>query len=429
MAVDRTPLPTQHLLIDDDAALEAMILAALEAVESDDPTGAVAPDAAPQTNAAEGQQSGESDPQTATNDDAGAEHEAPSSYSLRYQDAETAAFDGIDGISIVSIPLNPVPAAGLLDDSSGAADTPAASLTTALEQTLQPSNPDVIALDYEPLVKPDNPGGGNGGGKGGGGGGGKGGGKPDKGGDGGDGGDPGTGVLDTYTSGPDGGYNIHIDFLGTWTEALQAAFIEAADLISNLITADVSDVTYNGTFYDDITITAELAVIDGAGGILGQAGPTLIRTGSGQPIAAIMEFDSADAENYDDAGLWNDIVIHEMLHSVGVGTVWNYAGLLDGYGTSNPLFNGEFANLAYDDLFADLNENLSDLIPVEGDGGSGTAYGHWDEATFGNELMTGYINGANYISAMTVASLEDLGYATTWDASAPAETGIGTIVI
>ena len=53
---------------------------------------------------------------------------------------------------------------------------------------------------------------------------------------------------------------------------------------------------------------------------------------------------------------------------------------------------GEFANLAYDDLFPTL-DGQSDLIPVEADGGPGTAYGHWDEATFGNELMTGYING------------------------------------
>ncbi len=43
--------------------------------------------------------------------------------------------------------------------------------------------------------------------------------------------------------------------------------------------------------------------------------------------------------------------------------------------------------------------------------------------------MTGYINGSNYISAMTVASLEDLGYVTTWDASAPGDTGVGAIIV
>ncbi len=427
MAVDRTPLASQHLLIDDDVALEEMILAALEAVETDAATDTVTIEVRSETAAPAAADDAQAGAQDVADSTDGAEQPPLSSSGLRYEDADISAFGGVDGISIVSIPLNPVPASGLLDDSEAIAGAPPAPLTTALEQTLPPSDPGVIALDYEPLAKPDNPGGGKGGGNGGGGngggnGGGKGGGKPDN-------GDGGDGVLDTYTSGPDGGYNIQIDFLGTWTEPLQAAFIEAADLISSLITADVPDITYNGTFYDDITITAELSFIDGTGGILGQAGPTLIRTGSGQPVAAIMEFDSADAESYDAIGLWNDIVIHEMLHSVGIGTVWDYAGLLDGNGTANPLFNGEFANLAYDELFADLNQTLSDLIPVEADGGPGTAYGHWDELTFGNELMTGYINGSNYISAMTVASLEDLGYATTWDASAPGETGIGTIVI
>ena len=50
------------------------------------------------------------------------------------------------------------------------------------------------------------------------------------------------------------------------------------------------------------------------------------------------------------------------------------------------------------------------------DGGSGTAGAHWDEETFHNELMTGYINdGANPYSAMSAASFADLGYTITSD--------------
>ena len=50
-------------------------------------------------------------------------------------------------------------------------------------------------------------------------------------------------------------------------------------------------------------------------------------------------------------------------------------------------------------------------IPVEQDGGSGTAGSHWDEETFGNELMTGYINdGDNPFSAMSAAAFRDMGY-------------------
>ena len=38
--------------------------------------------------------------------------------------------------------------------------------------------------------------------------------------------------------------------------------------------------------------------------------------------------------------------------------------------------------------------------------------------------MTGYIGvPTNYISAMTVAALEDMSYETLWDSSDPADTG------
>jgi hypothetical protein len=53
-------------------------------------------------------------------------------------------------------------------------------------------------------------------------------------------------------------------------------------------------------------------------------------------------------------------------------------------------------------------------VPLETDGGPGTAYSHWDEgsALGSNELMTGYIDGDNYLSYTTIASLADLGYST-----------------
>jgi len=54
-------------------------------------------------------------------------------------------------------------------------------------------------------------------------------------------------------------------------------------------------------------------------------------------------------------------------------------------------------------------------VPLETGGGSGTAGSHWSEAVFNTELMTGYNDvGTEAIpdplSALTVASLKDLGY-------------------
>ncbi len=265
---------------------------------------------------------------------------------------------------------------------------------------------DLLFLDFTPFAKPENPGNGNGGGKGGGG-------KDDGGGD--------PNAVAEYLSGTadpsDDGfeYNILVDFKGSWSVDLQDAFIWAADWTSSVITDDVPDVFYRGKIVDDILITAELKDIDGPGGVLGQAGPTAVRTDGYLPAVGKMEFDTADAEYFDSIGNWEAIVIHEMLHTIGFGTVWDFLGLVDGSGTDNPTFNGVEAVLAYADLFGG-----SGAVPLESGYGPGTDDSHWDEALFGNEIMTGFLNsdhdagtvGDNYMSGMTVASLNDLGYAT-----------------
>lgn len=251
------------------------------------------------------------------------------------------------------------------------------------------------------------------------GGGGKGGGKPDNGG----GSDP--VVTATYTSGDplvDDSleFNITIEFMGDWTDYqhFMNQFIAAADYLSSVIQADMGDVTYNGQDIDDIVIQASITDIDGSGGILGQAGPTVVRTADYTPIMGIMEFDVADAQDFYDIGEFDAIILHEMIHVLGFGTLWDYNGLItqqvDDNGTKKPtddiitaVYNGTDGNAAYD---ADPDT----FILVETDGGSGTAYGHWDEVAYNYELMTGYIggtgDGVNYLSDWSVASLGDLGY-------------------
>jgi hypothetical protein len=243
---------------------------------------------------------------------------------------------------------------------------------------------------------------------------GSGGGKP--------GGGDGSGLMTTYTSGRlDGqaGYDIKINFSGTWTAPLQQAFIDAADFLSKIILGDVADVTAPRRFAtDDITISAELSNIDGVGGVLGQAGPTVWRTANFLPAAGTMQFDIADAQTYLDSGNWLVIVFHEMMHTLGFGTMWDQMGLLSGSVAGGDLvFTGENANAAYLAEFAALAaaDGFAYGVPVETDGGSGTAGGHWDETTFVNEVMTGYIDPTNFLSTMTVAALEDMGYDTYVD--------------
>src|SRR5262245_27208896 len=172
---------------------------------------------------------------------------------------------------------------------------------------------DLIFLDVESFAKSGKPGGGSSGGTGG-------------------------TIFPNYISGnPDVAnsqeFNIEIVFKGTWTQPYVNQFKQAADYITQYIKSDVQDVLFRGVLIDDLKITAEMTPIDGTGGILGQAGPTAIRSAFSLdpylPATATMQFDVADAANF--ASDFDAIILHEMLHSVGFGSVWSYfPGLVSG---------------------------------------------------------------------------------------------------
>ena len=302
-------------------------------------------------------------------------------------DVEKPATDAPDFLTSAIDPHSPVttvPETDLWANFAANSGELASTFGQAVADAKVPTAGDLIFLDLASAAK-----GGNGKGK-------NGGGSTDGGSE--------TGTISEYISGDPGAYNVEIDFKGSWTVDLQQAFIDSADYLSDIIVGDIADVFYRGKIIDDIRIDAKLSDIDGSGGILGQAGPTAIRTDGYLPATAVMEFDIADADTFYDMGLWGDIVLHEMLHSIGFGTIWDYKGLISGAGTDNPLFTGELA----------AGEIGAAGVPVEQDGGAGTRDSHWDEETFDNEIMTGYINDSNYVSDMTVASLEDLGYDTIY---------------
>lgn len=158
---------------------------------------------------------------------------------------------------------------------------------------------------------------------------------------------------------------------------------------------------------DDLVITVEIVPIDGSGGVLGQAGPCVISATDNLTRAGIMQFDSADVADMIAAGTFDAVVLHEMGHVLGIGTLWDWnRSLLSGAGGSDPRFVGGRGNAEFSAL-----GGASTSVLVENGGGPGTEDAHWREATFGNELMTGWISPvSNPLSAMTISSLGDLGY-------------------
>lgn len=212
-------------------------------------------------------------------------------------------------------------------------------------------------------------------------------------------------------------FAINVRFLGGLTPTQRAVFDAAAARWSEVIVGDLPTATVDGAAIDDVLIDAQGIAIDGANGVLGQAGPTLLRNDSRLPAAGIMEFDIGDLAQLEASGGLLNVIIHEMGHVLGIGTLWQTQNLLVGAGSPNPTFTGmnamrEFALLA--------NAAAPLPVPVANTGGQGTRDGHWRETIFGSELMTGFLNPAiNPLSRLTIASLADLGYEVNYAAADP----------
>jgi len=230
-------------------------------------------------------------------------------------------------------------------------------------------------------------------------------------------------------------FTIEVRFMGGLNAQQQAAFRDAADRWTKVIVGDLPSVVVDGETIDDVLILADGSAIDGTGGVLGQAGPTVLRPASAGaaamlPAKGVMSFDTADLAQMQRDGTLGDVIAHEMGHVLGVGTIWPEKNLLRGAGTANPTFVGPAAMAEYAELLQagpgtspqpQPGPQSSTLpVPVENTGGLGTRDSHWRETTFRNELMSGFIAAAgNPLSRVTVASLADLGYQVDLDAADP----------
>jgi hypothetical protein len=216
-------------------------------------------------------------------------------------------------------------------------------------------------------------------------------------------------------------FTIDVRFLGGLTTTQMKAFKTAADRWSKVIIGDLPSVMANGEVIDDVLILAQGSDIDGPGGILGQAGPSRLRPANAGkhaflPAVGEMAFDTADLDEMEKKGTLVDVITHEMGHVLGIGTIWQLKKLLQGAGKSNPSFIGAKAKVEY----GKLRGSGPVKVPVENTGGPGTKDSHWRETVFRNELMSGFIAAPNNpISAMTVASLQDMGYEVDVNAAEP----------
>jgi Leishmanolysin len=203
-------------------------------------------------------------------------------------------------------------------------------------------------------------------------------------------------------------FSIQIRFLGGLSITQQAVFDEAAARWSEVITGNLPRFRVEGEIIDGIVIEAQGTRIDGPGRILGQAGPTFLRPNTFLPIKGMMEFDVGDLAKLEFEGSLASVILHEMGHVLGLGTIWRELRLIRGSGTANPVLIGANSMREFSTL---IGVTEASPVPIENTGGAGTREGHWRESVFGNELMTGFLSGSSQpFSRLTIAAFQDLGY-------------------
>jgi hypothetical protein len=209
-------------------------------------------------------------------------------------------------------------------------------------------------------------------------------------------------------------YSITVRLTGDVRPEFQQAFAAAAGRWEHVMAVGVPDMAlqlppdflgwvpaFDG-IVDDLLIDVRVVPIDGPRGTLGRAGPLLTR--GTQPYWGLMELDVDDLERQATAGKLEDLIAHEMGHVIGIGGTWLLQGLVTDVLT-DPVYVGVAGRAAWAEWMP------AGAVPVEETGGLGTAFVHWRESVFDQELMTGYSDkGTEPLSRLTVAALADLGY-------------------
>lgn len=237
-------------------------------------------------------------------------------------------------------------------------------------------------------------------------------------------------AADRFIAYPAGEVVIELDYLSSVTSSQQAAFEAAADRWSAIVTADLPDVPFSEPVdfefcaegagersdpVDDLLIFVTVDSIDGSGGTLGQAGPCFAWFNEEDEIntviAGAMTFDEDDLAQIESDGLLDAVILHEMGHVLGIGSLWSAHDLVAGAGTADPVYTGTTGRDGF--LAVGGDGYAGTPVPAENDGQTGTRDVHWRESVFDDELMTGFVNfGDNPLSVVSIRGLRDQFYPT-----------------
>ncbi|MBO0348213.1 S8 family serine peptidase, partial [Phormidium pseudopriestleyi FRX01] len=212
-------------------------------------------------------------------------------------------------------------------------------------------------------------------------------------------------------------FNIDLEFDSPLTASQKKILEAAAKNVASLIGQGLPTAIVDGKIIDDINIKISTADLDAAGGTQARTKIDFMRYGSLLPAQSLVQLDATDIAELEQSGSLFDVAQHEFLHALGFGNLWEAKGLVNYAGTPLAQYNGKNAV----DEFQKAG-GLKDTVALETEG-NGSASLHWHQQLFPDEIMTADLNGFTGepapISAVTIASLADLGYVVNLDRATP----------